>query len=77
MKKHPLQRKLTATEAEAYLGPDFMNLLRQQFLIVLVNKLGGSISIPVADVDGTGAFMMGLEVDQVANCFILKTEKKQ
>lgn len=76
-RKHPFQRKLTVEEANMFLGPDFMNLFRQQLLIVLINRNGGSISVPVSEVDGTGQFMMSLEVDQPGGKFILKTEKKQ
>lgn len=72
-----LQRKLSAQEAEMYLGPEFMALFRQQLLITCVNRLGGKVELPVSEVDGTGQFMMSMEVDQVAGKFILKTEKKQ
>ena len=75
--KHPMQRKLTPQEAELFLGPDFMNLFRQQLLIVCINRLGGSIELPVSEVDGTGEFIMSMDVDQIAGKFILRTEKKQ
>jgi hypothetical protein len=70
-------KTLSAAEAEMYLGPDFMNLFRQQLLLVCVNRLGGSVEIPVSEVDGTGAYMMGVETDTQNGKFILKVTKKQ
>ena len=73
----PFGRKLTAQEAEAYLGGDTLNLVRQQLMLVLLDRLGGEVTIPVAEVDATGRFAMTMDVDQVTKTFTLKLGKKQ
>jgi len=75
--KNLMGRTLNAAEADAYLGGDTMALFRNQLLICAVNKLGGKVTIPVSDVDGTGAWMMSMSIDQVAKTFTLETRKKQ
>jgi hypothetical protein len=70
-------RSIGAAEADALLGGDTMAVFRNQLLICTVERLGGTVVIPVREVDGTGAFMMALEIDQIAGTFTLKTEKKQ
>jgi hypothetical protein len=75
--KPPFANVLTSKHADAYLGGDVMNLVRNQFLIVLANRLGGTIDIPVSEVDATGDFIMNVEIDQVQRVFKIRTEKKQ
>jgi len=70
-------RTLNAAEAEAYLGGDFMALFRQQLMLVMLDRLGGEVTIPVAEVDATGRFTMSMDVNQLAGTFTLKLGKKQ
>jgi hypothetical protein len=77
MSGHPLMgRKLTAGEAEAYLGGDTMDLFRQQLMLVMLDRLGGEIVVPVAEVDATGRFTMEMEIDPRAGSFTLKLGRK-
>lgn len=36
--------------------------MKSQLLIVLINRLGGSVDIPVAEIDGTGRFNLAMQV---------------
>ena len=40
-----------------------------QLLIVLVNRSGGSIEIPIAEIDGTGRFNLSMKRDERARSF--------
>jgi len=73
----PFGRKLSAAEAEAYLGGDAMNLVRQQLMLVMLDRLGGELTIPVSEVDATGRFTMTMNVDQAAKTFTLKLGRTQ
>jgi hypothetical protein len=70
-------RKLSPREADLLLGGETMDLFRNQLLIVLANRLGGNIAIPAAEVDGTGGYLLSLEIDPDARTFALQTRKKQ
>jgi len=48
---------------------------KDQLLIVLVNRLGGEISIPVAEIDATGPFTLSFNIDNGA--FNFTVGKKQ
>jgi hypothetical protein len=76
-KTSPFGRKLSAAEAEAFLGGDTMNLVRQELMLVMLDRLGGEVTIPVAEIDATGRFTMTMDVDQFAGTFTLKLGKKQ
>lgn len=69
-------RKLTAQEAEHYLGGDTMALVRQQLMLVMLDRLGGALTIPISEVDATGKFMMSMSVDQDARTFTLQLGRK-
>lgn len=51
--------------------------LKDQLLIVFLNRLGGKLTLPIAEVDGTWQYNMTLSVDQDARTMSFKTEKKQ
>lgn len=72
----PWGRSLTKEEAEAYLGPDTFQLFRQQLFLVLLDRLGGEVTIPVSEVDATGKFVMNLHIDQDAKNFTLQLVRK-
>jgi hypothetical protein len=52
-----------------------LDRMKGQLLIVLVNRLGGEISIPVSEIDATGGWMLDLEVQ--GTDFNFKTSRKQ
>ena len=64
------------THANEVLPAHVLNQLKDQLLIVLVNRLGGEVELPVNEVDGTGQYMMDLEADHNNGSFKLKVNKK-
>ena len=52
-----------------------MDDFKDQLLIVMLNRLGGKVSIPVAEVDGTGEFIVKMNI--VDRTFNFTVEKKQ
>jgi hypothetical protein len=53
-----------------------LDAMKGQMLIVLVNRLGGEVEIPVAEVDATGGWMLDVSIDQAARTFTFKTTRK-
>lgn len=51
--------------------------MKEQLLIVFVRRLGGDITVPVAEVDDTGGLVMRMDVDQVEKTFRFVIERKQ
>lgn len=73
-------RKLNekARALQSLVSPDVRELIEHmkgQLLIVLVNRLGGEIKIPVGEIDGTVAFTLSMAID--GGIFTFKTERKQ
>ena len=68
---------------------DVIDRLKQQLLIVLINRLGGKVDIPVPEVDATGAWLLGFSLSvkpvtgdkivdaTVGGVFHFETRKKQ
>ena len=54
-----------------------MEAMKNQLIIVLINRLGGDVSIPVSEIDATGQFMLMLEPDHAKREFRFIVEKKQ
>lgn len=61
----------------SYDHQQMVEAMKSQLLIVLVNRLGGSIEIPVEEVDGTGAFNLALEVKAESRTFAFTVFRKQ
>lgn len=53
-----------------------MDDLKDQLLIVFLNRLGGDVEIPVHEIDGTGQYMLSLALDFENKKFTFKTSKK-
>ena len=53
-----------------------LEAMKSQLLIVLVNRLGGAVEIPVAEIDGTGGFNMMMSVDPATRSFTFKVVTK-
>lgn len=51
--------------------------MKSQLLIAFLNRLGGSLTIPVDEVDGTGAFNLLMGADDVARTFTFRVERKE
>lgn len=50
--------------------------MKEQLLIVFLKRLGGSVSIPVAEIDDTGNDLFAFNVDFEKNTFNFKIRKK-
>lgn len=62
------RRRLLETNAavQAAADPDaraLIDLMKSQLLIVLVDRLGGDVVIPVAEIDGTGDRLLSMSVE--------------
>lgn len=70
----------TGIDMAKQIDPEFAQALenmRDQLLIVFVNRMGGEVRVPVSEVDGTGGWIMKFGIDAQKGEFIFKTEKKQ
>jgi hypothetical protein len=50
--------------------------MKGQLLIVMVNRLGGSIEIPVSEIDATGGWMLHVAVGAGGQSFTFSTSRK-
>jgi len=66
----------TTPHANQIFPPEKLAMIKDQLLIVLANRLEGVVIIPVAELDGTGEFIMDLAVDQAAQTISLNVKKK-
>lgn len=67
-----------AQALQSLASPDhraFMDQVKGQLLIVLVNRLGGAVDLPIPEVDGTGDFNLALSV--IDGIIHLETQRKQ
>ena len=51
-----------ARAAGATIHAEVIDALKEQLLIVFLNRLGGQVSVPVAEVDATGSYTMSFNV---------------
>jgi len=51
--------------------------MKNQLLIVLVNRLGGCIQVPMSEIDDTSQFVMMLRLDNNNDSFTFTVHKKQ
>lgn len=63
--------------AAAFLGPDSTQVLMNQFLVTLIIKAGGKVTIPVEAVDSTGGYILAMHVNHDDRSFTLSAERKQ
>ena len=66
-----LARKIEPEHAQA------MDEMKEQLLIVLINRLGGNVKIPVAEIDDTGGYILKFGVDPKTRIFTFTSERKQ
>lgn len=60
-----------------YQAQQRIEAMKGQLLIALVNRLGGSLEMPVEEVDGTGAFVLLMGADEEAKTFSFRVERKE
>lgn len=68
-----LARQLGPEEA---LRADIVQGMLPQLLIALVKRAGGTLSIPVAEIDDTGGYMLAMSVEDNGRTFTFATTKK-
>jgi hypothetical protein len=67
--------KAAATPEQAMLI-DALRAMQSQLLIVFLKRLGGSITIPVSEIDNTGQDLFSYSVDLVTREFTFQLSKK-
>lgn len=72
-------KDMTLEQIEAYNASQdpFMKAMLGQLLICFVNRGKGEVRMPIAEVDGTGGYLLTMEVDATKREFIFRTGKKQ
>ncbi len=55
---------------------DVIEAMKGQLLIVLIKKLGGKVTIPVAEIDGTGLDLLAMRLDAMKRAFVFEVQKK-
>lgn len=61
----------------SYEHQQLVEAMKSQLLIVLFNRLGGRVEIPVSEVDGTGKYNLEMAVDQSRRTFIFEVVEKK
>lgn len=61
----------------SYEHQQVIEAMKSQLLIVLINRLGGDITIPVAEVDGTGKYNLAMSVDTKKGEFHFVVQSKK
>ena len=61
--------KSSSIKELSYVHQQGIEAMKSQLLIVLINRLGGSVDIPVSEVDGTGKFVLSMRMDQATRSF--------
>jgi hypothetical protein len=70
-------RGIDLARADAPIHAQVLDDLKDQLLIAFVKRLGGKVSIPVADVDATGRSVMLFSIDPDARVFHFELQEKQ
>lgn len=52
-------------------------VMMPQLLIVLFNRLGGKVSIPASEIDGTGKYMLAMRLDEDVRTFHFEVVEKE
>lgn len=61
----------------SYAHQQAIESMKSQLLIVLINRLGGTVDIPVAEVDGTGKFNLAFSLDPDTRTFQFVVQEKR
>lgn len=61
----------------SYEAQQRIEAMKSQLLIAFVNRLGGSLTMPIDEVDGTGAFNLLMGADDEARTFTFRVERKE
>lgn len=66
-----------ARAAGATIHADVIDNLKDQLLLVLIERLGGDITIPVSEVDNTGGKLLNMSLDPAKREFHFTLGRKQ
>ncbi|MBE7203884.1 MAG: hypothetical protein INR70_39660 [Parafilimonas terrae] len=70
------QKRRSSIAELSYPHQQMVEAMKGQLLIAFVNRLGGSLEIPVEEVDGTGAFNLLFEVKPDGRTFAFEVVRK-
>lgn len=71
------ERKRRSSVADLdYGAQQRIEAMKSQLLIAFVNRLGGTLTMPVDEVDGTGAFILLMGADDKARTFTFRVVRK-
>jgi len=62
---------------DAPLHAAIIDNFKEQFLLVLLQRLGGDVTIPVAEVDATGNLLLKMRLTEAGDAFQFVLERKQ
>jgi hypothetical protein len=65
-----------ARAAGAGIHADVIDNMKDQLLLVLIERLGGDVTIPVAEIDGTGGKTLAMSLDTKSREFNFKLGHK-
>lgn len=68
---------MTSISELSYEHQQVIEAMKSQLLIVLINRLGGTVDLPVAEVDGTGKFNLAMRVDPATRMFHFQVLEKR
>lgn len=70
-------RRAQREQSKAHpLAKDVIDAMLSQLVIVLVERLGGEVTVPVAEIDGTGDRNLALRFDADAKTFTFVNQRK-
>lgn len=71
------QKRRSSIADLSYPHQQMVEAMKSQLLIAFVNRLGGSLEMPVEEVDGTGAFNLLFEVKPDGRTFAFEVVRKE
>lgn len=70
------QKRRSSIADPSYPHQQAIEAMKSQLLIVLINRLGGNVEIPVAEIDGTGPFNLAMQLDPETRAFTFTVQEK-
>ena len=68
--------KYAAAKEALGVPAEALDAMMEQLLLVLIQRLGGKVTIPVSEIDNTGDLIMTMEMDAVSRDFTFQVSKK-
>jgi uncharacterized protein YfaS (alpha-2-macroglobulin family) len=66
----------TSIKDLSYVHQQAIEAMKSQLLIVLINRLGGEVDLPVAEVDATGGYNLSFKLDPATKTFHFVVKRK-